>query len=125
MDRQAEREGLGPAGQVSQNPAKLSAKPLPLSHQLATYSFHPFSACAHCLACLRHFFYGFGDLVTPPVGDGATSQGQSSGEAVLAQLAPRQSSVIVGLSQLEPQALQLWEMGWAAKPREMVLLPSL
>lgn len=27
MDRQAEREEPGPAGQVSQNPAKLSAKP--------------------------------------------------------------------------------------------------
>lgn len=71
MDRQAEREGLGPAGQGSQNPATLSAKPLPLSHHLAAYSFHPFSDCAHCLACLSRFFSGFGDLVIPPVDDGA------------------------------------------------------
>lgn len=89
MDRQAERDGLGPADQVSQNPAKLSAKPLPLSHHLATYSFHPFSDCAHCLACLSCFFSGFGDLVIPPVDDGVTSQGQSSGEAVFAQLRQR------------------------------------
>lgn len=31
-----------------------------------------------------------------PADDGATLQGQSSGEAILAQLEPRQTSIIVG-----------------------------
>ena len=88
MDRQAERDGLGPAGQVS-------AKPLPLSHHLATYSLHPFSDCAHCLAWMRQF-YGCGDLVMSPVNDGSTSQAQSSGEAVLTQPEPGHSSINVG-----------------------------
>lgn len=117
------RGGLRPAGQVSQNPATLSVKPLPLPHCLATHSCHPYSACVHCLGWLGRFFTDLGDLVTPPLWVMGLPQKMGSQGKLSLLSWSQEEALLLDPSQLQPQALQLWEPGWATR-REPFCPPS-